>query len=245
MKFILILLFALHVDANDAFIKPNQLHDILQDKNLILLDASDYPSYSRSHISGAIHVDISKFIKSTHSRLPETFTQKVENEMRKLGINENSHVVIYSRANSNDYLNATYLASTFLQYGFENVSILDGGYMAWVFKYNDIVTSKESRPLQKGDFKAINNLLVFVDEEYLKEDSEIVPAKSVKEIFFDDLTLKNELELKKLFKDELDLSKEKKATIYSDTFLSAYANWYVLYKMFDLKNIKIYKTTTE
>jgi thiosulfate/3-mercaptopyruvate sulfurtransferase len=245
MKFILILFFTLNAIAYDAFIKPDTLYKTIQDENLILLDASDYASYNQSHISGAIHVDISKFLKSKYARLSGNFSQKVENEMQKLGINETSHIVIYSRTNKDDYLNATYLASIFLQHGFENVSILDGGYMAWIFKYNDVVTSKALKPIAKGNFKAIYNAIVLVDDEYLNQNLEIVSAKSVKEIFFDDLTLKSELELKKLFENELILSKETKVAIYRDTSLAAYANWFILYKMFDLKNMKIYKTTTE
>ena len=245
MKFILILLFAIHLAAYDAFIKPEQLHNILEEKNLILLDVSDYSSYDQRHISGAIHVDISKFKKSKYARLAVNYSKKVEDAMSKLGINNDSNVVIYSRTNSNDYLNTTYLASIFLQHGFNNVSILDGGYMAWVFKYNDIVTSKESKSLQKGNFKVLSNPLVLVGDEYLNQGSEIIPAKSVKEIFFDDLTLKNELELKKLFADELSLSKDNKVVIYGDTLLTSCANWYVLYQMFDLKNMKIYKSSTE
>lgn len=245
MKFILILLFAIHVTAYDAFIKPNQLHEILQNKNLILLDASEYSLYEKSHISNALHADISKFTKNKYTRPSTDFSKKVENEMCKLGINKDSHVVIYSRTNSIDYLNATYLASTFLQHGFENVSILDGGYMAWVFKYNNNVTSKESKPLSNGTFKVTYNPQILVDEESLKDITDTTLAKSLKDIFFDDLTLRSELELKKLFSNELALEKERHNAIYSDTFLTAWANWYILYKMFDLKNMKIYKSATE
>ncbi|ABB43589.1 Rhodanese-like protein [Sulfurimonas denitrificans DSM 1251] len=245
MKFVLILLFALHVNAYDAFIKPAQLNEILQENNLILLDVSKYSDYKKSHISGAIHTNISKFINNKYTGVSINFNQKIEDEMCNLGINENSHVVIYSRTNSIDYLNATYLASTFLQHGFENISILDGGYMAWVFKYNNKVTSIESKPLKNGTFKATYNPQILVDEEYLKDTTETTVAKSLKEIFFDDLTLRSEFELKKLFSNELTLEKERQNTIYSDTYLTALANWYVLYKMFDLKNMKIYKSDIE
>lgn len=273
MKYILIsLLLTFNAIAYEAFITPLELKNSLKKSNLILLDASSLSSYKESHIDGALHADISKFIKSEHARMALGFSQRVQKELIKLGINENSDVVIYSRNQKADQLNSSYLAFILIQHGFENVTILNGGYMAWVFKYHDLVSEEKSEAPKKGTFTINKNSNFLVSGDYLKEnlsnitlidsteaseDNSTMPQENsaepehvpyaknryYRDNFFDDLTLRSDLELRESFIDKLDLKSDKEIVVFGDTIFSASMNWYILYKKFGFKNTKIYDGT--
>ena len=68
MKYILLLIYlTFNAFAYDAFISPKKLHTSLNNNNLIILDVSSYSSYKKSHITGAIHLDINNFTDRGHS----------------------------------------------------------------------------------------------------------------------------------------------------------------------------------
>lgn len=254
MKYILILLLlTLNAFSYDAFIKPQKLKDLHNSENLVLLDVSSASSYSQSHISRALHVNISKFVKSIHPRLAASFSKSVQQEIKKLGIHEYSKVVIYSRNTNADHLNSSYLAMVLINHGFENVNILDGGYMAWVFEYDSMVSSKKSKAQQNGTYIVKKNQNILVSTDYLKknllnsfvldsrETSEyngqkkskntkilghIAYAKShyYRDNFFDDLTIKNDKFIEDNFISRLNMKKNKEVIVYGDTIFTASMN---------------------
>lgn len=241
MKYLFILLLSLNAMAYDAFIKPSELKNLLGNSNLVLLDVSSSTSYNQGHITGALHLDVSKFIKSKEARLAAGFSQKVQKELIKLGISENSHVVIYYRNRAEEQLNSSYLALILTQHGFENISILDGGYMAWVFEYNSIVSAKKSYPLNDGTFKIKYNPSILLLSNYSKKESQKALSTNYRDNFFNDLTLKNDIALEDTFASKLNLSRDEEIIIYDDTIFSASMNWYILYKKLGFKNVKIYE----
>ncbi len=273
MKYILIsLLLTFNAIAYESFITPLELKNSLKNSNLILLDVSSLSNYKEGHISGALHADISKFIKSKHKKTALDFSQIVQKELMKLGIDENSDVVIYSRNQEEDQLNSSYLAFILIQHGFENVTILNGGYMAWVFKYHDLVSTEKSEPLKKGTFTIDKNSDFLVSSDYLKKNlsnialldssetsehnstilleesdaSEYTPCiknRYYRDNFFSDLTLRSDLEIRESFIYKLDLKSDKEIVVFGDTVFSASMNWYILYKKFGFKNTKIYDGT--
>lgn len=238
MKYFIVFLFSLNLFAYDAFLKSSDLKNLLKSDTLVLLDVSSLSSYEKSHIIGAYHVPISEFTKSKDAEIAAFFSKKVATEMKNLGINSNSHVVIYSRTNNDDFLNALYLAFVFIQHGFENVSLLDGGYLSWVFENYDKVSTTKSKPLQKGNFEAVYNPKFLVENSKTHDPLELLSVKEAGALFFEDLTLKSNEELKEVFSTEIRLG-DAKAALYGVNSFAIYANWYILYKLFDLKNIKI------
>jgi thiosulfate/3-mercaptopyruvate sulfurtransferase len=268
MKYILLLLLlTFNAVAYDAFIKPTELKELQIDKNLVLLDVSSKSSYNQSHITGALHVDIDKFIKRKYFKRAFNLNKIVQSQMKRLGVNKNSKVVIYSRSTEKDLLNSSYLAMIFTLYGFENISILDGGYMAWVFEYSFLVSSKSSHTPDNGTYKIKQNQNIIVNTSYLKKklnDSQIIDSREsskyygkikskdtkllghianaknyyYRDSFFDDLTIKNDIE--KNFISKLDLQKNQEIIIYGDTIFTSTMNWYILYKKFGFANAKIY-----
>lgn len=242
MKFIFIsILLALKIFATDAFIAPDDLKTLLKDPAVILLDVSKRSCYEEGHIEGALHLDISKFIKSLQARMAVNFSQNVQKELRRLGISQNSKVVIYSRNQKEDLLNTTYLAFILFQHGLENVTLLDGGYMAWVFKYHGLVSSKETKPLNKGTFEISYNSSLLIDGDYLKKHSQKVLFVDYSDIFSDDLSAKNSDILRGYFIDSFDLKADDEIIINGDTIFESSSNWFVLYRQLGFKNVKIYE----
>lgn len=269
MKYILFyLLLAINTYAYDAFISATQLKDNIKNPKLVILDVNSAQSYSTSHIDGALHVDISKFIdskKDIATILSSIWTQR---RLTNLGIQKDSHVVIYAR--SQEQLNASYFALILIASGFENVSILDGGYMNWTFKYNRLVSAQSSFSKSDNSYNISINKNIFVDTKYLEDnllkiqiiDSRDTPyyfgtkklltsknfghipsAKSsfYKDKFLDDLTLRSNEELEDIFILGLELDTQKEIVVYGESIFDASMNWYILYKKLGFTNAKIYE----
>lgn len=258
MKHLLtLLLLTFYTYASDAFITPDRLKELLKDERLVLLDVSSM--YETSHITGALYADISKFTKSKYERLASAYSKNVQKEIKELGIDPDSHVVIYSRNSYDEFQNATYLAFVLIEHGFENVSILDGGYMAWVFEYHTLVSSKKSSSKKRGSYEIKHNPNFLIDLDYINTNSSNITVidgsdklqspdlfsdvsyiidRDYRDNFFDDLTLRGEDELNE-FAVKLSLLKDKEIVVYDESIFEASANWYVLYKKLGFKNVKI------
>lgn len=242
MKHLLIsLLLFFNTIAYEAFISPRELNGLLKEPNVTLFDVSGSSDYENGHISGALHIEISKFIKSKQQRMAVNFSQKVQKELTKLGVDKNSKIVIYARNKKQDYLNSTYLAFILIQHGFEDVAILDGGYMAWVFKYHDLVSIKESKASKDGTFKISYNTSLLLNTVPEKEASQKLISFELKDLFFDDFTLISDSELRENLIDKFVLNNEDEILISAESIFEASPTWYILYKKFGFKNTKIYE----
>jgi thiosulfate/3-mercaptopyruvate sulfurtransferase len=239
MKYLLaLLLLTFYTYASDAFIAPDSLKELLKDEKLVLLDVSSM--YDTSHIAGALYADVSKFTKSRYGRLASAYSKNVQKEIINLGINPNSHVVIYSRNSYDEFQNATYLAFVLIEHGFENISILDGGYMAWVFEYHTLVSSKKSSAKDDGTYEIKHNPNLLIESEYINRNSRniAVVERDYRDNFYDDLTLRGKDELNE-FASELSPLKDKEIAVHNESIFKASINWYILYKKLGFKNVKI------
>ncbi len=262
MKYILLLIYlTFNAFAYDAFISPKKLHTSLNNNNLIILDVSSYSSYKKSHITGAIHLDINNFTDRGHSEEKFKISKAVQSQMKNIGINQNSRVVIYSKDKESEYQNSSYVALLFAEYGFENISILDGGYMAWIFEYSFLVSSDKSYPKKKGTFKINKNKNILISTDYLKKNlytSQIIDSRKnskfydksgyiinannyyFKDNFFNDSTL-NYKKIEQSLISRYNLKKDTELIIYDDSVFNASVTWYILYKNYGFNNIKVYK----
>lgn len=116
-------------------ISPSEFKNLFSE-NLIILDArvgkDAYQSYLNKHIQGARFVDLDKDLAEIGKdaafggRHPLPTIEKFSETISRLGIAENSHVVIYDDKNgSNAAARAWWMLKTF---GLENVQVLDGGF---------------------------------------------------------------------------------------------------------------------
>jgi thiosulfate/3-mercaptopyruvate sulfurtransferase len=173
MKILLTLLvFTLSAFANSAFIQAQDLYSKLNDKNLVIVDTTNQQNYEQGHITNARRADISAFrhwVDKTY--LLMNSPDKIQSAARELGINNDSYVVLYGHNNPKELLKASYIALALIVHGFENVSILDGGFSEWK---NKLLDKEDAVSLQiptynKGNFTAKYNPSVLVDMQYVKE----------------------------------------------------------------------------
>ncbi len=270
MKYIISLIFlVVNTFAFDAFISVDELKQNLKNENLIILDVNSKADYKQSHIDGALHVDISDFIENKTRVKRKPFHKILQKEFIDLGINNNSEIVIYSRSTKKDQLNSSYLAFVLIQSGFNSVSILDGGYMAWVFKNNRLVSSEYPKDIIDGIYELTLDNSLLVDSNYIKENqnnAQIIDSRNTnkyfgtkkdinikkfghipsakssyyKDKFLDDFILRSDNELDDIFILGLELERDRDLIVYGDDKFTASMNWFILYKKLGFLNAKIY-----
>ncbi|WP_294964915.1 rhodanese-like domain-containing protein [Sulfurimonas sp.] len=275
MKFFLLISISFFtLLASDAFITPNELKNSLEKKNLIIIDVSDALTYKTSHIKGAINSDVSKFINQEPENIYSLMNSPeiIQEELRNLGINQDSKVVIYSHNTDKRVLESSYLAFLLLYSGFENLTILDGGYVSWVFENERLTSATPTYIEDEGNIvvKPNKNLLVTMDSIKSSLGSTIIidarspqiyygiersngissighipQAKSsfYKNNFLRDGSLRNQNELEKIYIDGHELKSSDEIVVYSNNVFSASMEFYVLYKHMGFKNTKLYEAS--
>jgi len=172
MKLLLTLLFtSAMLFANNAFISAKELGKKLQDKNIVLIDTTDLKTYQNGHIPNARQVDISSFrhwVDNTY--LLMNTSKEIEAIAQNLGINSDSYVVLYGHNKPKELLKASYIALSLIVNGFENISILDGGFNAWKqeFSGDKIAISTINPKYTQGNFKTKYNPNILVDMKYVQ-----------------------------------------------------------------------------
>ncbi len=270
MKFILILsLVFFNLVASTAFISPSQLKNSLADSKTIVIDVADYNIYKSAHIKGAINANISNFIKKDSLYSELNSNEILENEIKNLGISHDSNVIIYAHNTKKGILNSSYLAFVLIYAGFENVSILDGGYLSWVFENELLVSSLKENSVKETNFTINTNKSIISTSQYIskhlksatildarspelyygiersdktKRTGHISYAKSSLYLhkFLADTTLRKVNELKEIYIDGHGLKTTDNIIVYSDNIFSASMEWFILYKEMGFKNTKIY-----
>lgn len=158
----------------------------LDDANLVVLDASmDNPvdkasNDDRSVIPGAIRFDFSKHIVDETATSPNMMPSKgvFEEKVQQLGINQDSHLVVYDKQGLFSAARAWFMFKTM---GFNNVAILRGGLPAWLHQGFDVVENY-AIPTVKGNFTVQQDKQLFVDKHYVlnaitNDDIQIVDAR--------------------------------------------------------------------
>jgi len=271
MKYIFVfVLIAINCFAFDAFIKPEKLKSIINNNNLIIVDVDSYALYKKSHIKNAIYFDLKKIIpKKENPYMLFASTKTVQKYLRDLGINTDSDIVIYSHNTTQGILNSSYLAFVLIYNGVKNVSILDGGYLSWVFQNELLSSSIAGYAHARGNFVFKENqsfLINIEDVEQNLEDMTIMDSRSpgeyygvtksrgindighiphakssfYKYIFLSDDTIRSDEELKQIYIDGFGLDKNSKIIVYGNCIFDASALWYVLYQKMGFKNTKLY-----
>jgi len=269
--FILLTLSFFSLFASDAFVTPAQLKSLLNDKDIIILDVSNEELYKTSHIKGAIHTNVKKFIdKNPLNKYPTLATDEIiQAALRKLGINDHSKVIIYSHNSKEAIFDSSYLAFILLYSGLEDISILDGGYMAWVFENNLLVSSLI--PKIKNGTVTIKprKHLIATTKDIQNSDVKILDARSYDDYygisrsdgvlgvghikgakcsytatkFLKDNTLRAKSELDDIYLAGFALDNDSEIIIYSRDALSASMEFFIVYQHMGLKNTKLYEAS--
>lgn len=143
--------------AAEPLVDVNWVKANLGKPGIVLLDVrwpQSKAEYLRAHVPGAIYTDYAKDgwrtkdKNGTPAMLPEPAA--VEKLIGGLGIDNKTHVVLIPKGgNSLDVGAATRVYWTFKVMGHDNVSILDGGWLAW--SVEDEKTKKPLNPMEAGN----------------------------------------------------------------------------------------------
>lgn len=154
-------------------ISPKQLKE-LSPENLIILDVrtgkDSYQNYLNQHLKKARFVDLEKDLAETNEnaafggRHPLPKIQKFAEIISRLGISEDSHVVIYDDKNgANAAARAWWMLKSF---GLKNVQVLDGGIQA---------AQKESLTFSSGEE-------TFEKSEIITKKHWLLPVSSLEDV---------------------------------------------------------------
>lgn len=263
-----LLLFSIYLLSSTAFISSDELAKKINNKNLVIIDTTDINRFKKEHILNSVQVNISKFRHKVNTYQLMNSSKEIENVARKLGINNNSEVVIYGHSKNKELLKSSYIALSFITNGFHNVSILNGGFNEFAYDYEKLITQKIKTP-KVGNFNAKFNPNILVDLAYVKSKINKVPmiearplkyfngsqqSKGVKRLghilgakssywrdkFNLDDTLKANKKLNGIFITKNALKKNKELITYCTGGLEASMNWYILTQHLHFKDVKIY-----
>ncbi len=145
--------------------------------NLVIIDVRTETNYGFAHIPGAVSLPYGKWQQPTEEGCqlmpsPEEFTKM----MQALGVNKNSHVVIYDHGNTiSDATKGATAYWVLKTMGHKNVSYLDGGLTKWTFE-GRLVDNVKPTPAP-GNFVA------------RKDASKVATLADVKAALHDDKTI--------------------------------------------------------
>lgn len=155
---------------SNPLVSVDWLYQNLDATNLIVLDASipkitaDTSIVSEEQIPNARFFDIKKAFSDVSGDFPNTFPSEEQftQEAQKLGINNNSAIIVYDDKGIYSSARAWWLIKAF---GHDNVAVLDGGLPEWK-KAGLIVEKKQDTNISRGNFKANlqKDLMCFFDD---------------------------------------------------------------------------------
>jgi thiosulfate/3-mercaptopyruvate sulfurtransferase len=134
-------------------VSTDWLADHIGDADVVVVDASVHlpdtgrdarAEYLEGHIPGALFFDLS-VIADPDNPLPRKAppAQKFAEEMGRLGISEQTHVIAYDTLGLYSAARVWWLLN---MYGHERVSVLDGGMVAWKANGGAVESGEETLP---------------------------------------------------------------------------------------------------
>lgn len=263
---LLLFLSTLTLYAIEGFVQPKDLYNLLDDPELVILDLSSKENFKRSHISNALHLDPEYLIMREGGDIVAAPKEKLQEIFRTFALKPSSTIVLYTRNTQEDFRNASLAAFVLVCYGFENVAILDGGYLAWAFE-NELLITSEKSPLPEKHDGAYEQKFSFVEHRLTNESKTVLLDVRSPEIYFGiapskncdqtghiphavniplaynlrkDRTLLEKETLLAIYQEGLGLSQEDALTIYGEDLLDAAWSWFLLYKHLGFTNTKVY-----
>ena len=111
------------------FISTTELEKIINDDNLLLIDARPFQEYSKGHITNAVNLDLFSFhwIDTTHDGI-SSFNKQFTKIFSQVGVSEEKNIIFYDNVSGMLAARGVWLLEYFSH---NNVSILDGGFTKW------------------------------------------------------------------------------------------------------------------
>ena len=235
-----------------------ELEKIIDDPNLILIDARSFQEYSQGHITNAVNLDLFSFhwIDTSQSGI-SSFNEQFGKIFSRVGISEEKTVVFYDNVSGMLAARGVWLLEYFSH---PNVSMLDGGITKW--KTEGRALDRISVSYKPANFSGKPNPKILAGFEYVLENLNKITILDVRskeefdgklvraargghiptstnidytENISKDGTLKNNDELSKLYQ----MSKDAEIVTYCQGAYRA-ANTFLALKKIGFTNVKVY-----
>lgn len=267
-QFIVLILLASWAVALPVLITPKEATTFIDKKDTVFVHISSKDAYDLAHIKGAVHTTIDAWRMPKAKHLVVKPKDAIQKHMQDLGINNNSHVILYANINNpKDFLKSTYIFWAMKYYGLKNVSLIDGGFNA--YEAQNLPTVQETTTVQKGNFKAKVNHDIFANMRYVAKHTGKLPMIDARPANFylgfdaspgverkghikgamhyfwrysvnDDYTLKSQKELQYMIKNYLNIDKNQEMIVYCTGGLETSMNFFVLSAFLEYKKVRLY-----
>lgn len=239
-------------------ISTNDLHSILEDPNLILVDTRSYKEYSEGHIPGAVNLDLFSFhwIDTTDSGI-ENFNNQTKNLLSFLGVSSEKKIIFYDNVSGMLAARGVWML---LYFSHENTAMLDGGISKW--KKENLSIETTANPFKPSKFSGSANPKIISGFENIQKNLDkikIIDARSIGEFdgkiiraartghipnsvnidwnqnLKEDGTFKDDEDLKKIY----DFPKDSEIVTYCQGAYRA-ANSFLILKKLGFEKVRVY-----
>ena len=240
------------------FIDANDLKKILEDPNLVLVDARTYKEYLTEHIQGAVNLDLFYYHWSDTSKEGmKAFDMEMQKLLSYVGITKEKKVVFYDEVSGMSAARGVWLL---IYFSHPLVFILDGGMKKW--KSLGFPLETKTNGFKPAKFTGKVNKDVFAGFGYIKKNLDrikLIDARTKEEFdgtviraargghipnalnidwnlnIADDGTMKHNKSLSELYK----LSQDDEIITYCQGGYRA-ANSFLALKKLGFRNVKVY-----
>lgn len=158
-------------------IQSDALAEILENKNLIIVDTRSFKEYSEGHIPGSVNLDLFAFhwIDTTSDGI-KNFNRQTKMLLSFIGITPEKKVIFYDDVSGMLAARGVWML---LYFSHNDVSILDGGIKKW--KKENLPLETKLNGFQPSKFSGKVNPDVISGFEYIKENlytAKIIDARS-------------------------------------------------------------------
>ncbi len=251
-KNLFIIIFSIVIlPAFAQVITVDELSKIIKKPNVVVVDARPSGDYLKTHIDGAIGLDVTTLCNATPVEGTLKSALEIAGILGKNGISNSSKVIIYCKTG----VNAGRMYWILKYLGHEDVSILDGQMDAW-FAARKPITKNPAKPAALTYSPKVN-ASILVDKVYVK--SKLSSASTVlvdsrkkedyaagkigqavnvpSESLLNGSKLKPVSELTAIF---ASVPKDKEVIAYCKTGVTAGFIYYVLKSVLKYPNVKVY-----
>jgi len=154
----------------------------------VVIDCRDLKDYAKGHIPGAISLgkECKKALRDSTARMFSD-PSKYERLFGKVGIGNDSHVVLYGEHKVTDTIKSSAVAFWILEYlGHDKVSMLNGGLDAWLKSGKKLTNEPTLKPEKTFKAKVVKSRLASTDEildiaKGKEKGAQLIDARSKKE----------------------------------------------------------------
>lgn len=246
-----IAIFAITVHAQK--ITADELAKIIKEPNVVVIDCRKSADYLKTHINGAINIDVETLSNNTPVEGTLKPTIELAGIFGKNGVSNTNKIILYCKTG----VNAGRMYWILKYLGASDVSMLDGQMDGWFAARKPITKSPTS--LAPSTFTASVKSALKVDKAYVQsklnnagtvlldtrkkeeyEKGKIGNAVNIcHENFLNGTKIKDNASLTTIF-NSAGVTKDKEIILYCKTSTTAGLAYYILTSLLGYTNVKIY-----